>query len=1013
VERVITSKLEPVGDGWFMRAEGDNGMFVMAKKVRGATGEATPTRQIYYGEVSPGKWTTFASPEEAPAGVKVRSRDVAGQGWSPKPGVDDTWIMFKTDQPGQFVKNSQGFMNTNVAMDRWIVGAPEIENLIKDPGATGQALAMQAKFPLEHYMDAVQAAGGVGKLKEWYGKVAPNALKGNAAVQAGKQAIQEFVTPYAKQFQGSPRANWTSNMARLMHETAQTFYQKLLQGELGFEGGRAVLSKIVNLPGGDSVESLYSALGKENLLGELMRLRRDRIGASGAAELAANGGISRRTAEIAKELENLRLQEHEEFNKALRANGQKEVPFKEGDYWLGRNWDGDYMQVVRDEGGSIVGLSAGGSAKAAAQKAKALSEQLSKETGARYVPGEAFVRNANPKELPSDIIPLLQNPGGMLGDRQIRGFKWDLETPTLQDVLKETHQFAQGRAKVMGDNIVQASLGKHIDALTRDEPHMSKMLTKRLDMLAGREGDWSKAQNRAADRVLSRFGFGSNTATKIVAALNTGMTHVQLGAFKMSYPIQNVIGVIQTVMPEIAFLMNAGESSATKAYGMTMPAVGSKGIVGSVSALSPVKVMANAVRMTFKPNAEEKAFFEGLLNARALDARVAEDFIGQNRRTLSGWKGALNSPKAMAEFGLALSEWLPMHSERFSRVISAAAAYQVFKNWARIEDPKVLLLQAKKFIERTNYLYSAADRPLAFTSPLGSAMGLFKNWQMNYIHTMAEYANHGFEKGLWSPLIWQTMGTAAVGGAAATPLYWAGEAAANFFAQKKLMQYAYDEWGDKADGVMFGLPAALTGVSLSSLMTSPGANPVKDATQLFSMATWSRMKEAGGVVKAAMDNWQATGQHPGTDPDVRNGLIKAFAPVLLQRAMAIDWDAGAVKNISTGMTSTKGLSTYDMIMYQMGLQPTTIERQMAASNALYEDKEKMKGATKAFGDALKEALDAKRPVDHIVERAIAMGVDVSKAFASAFTQTRQQDKSSAERLAKPETLAAWRNVLGQ
>jgi hypothetical protein len=354
---------------------------------------------------------------------------------------------------------------------------------------------------------------------------------------------------------------------------------------------------------------------------------------------------------------------------------------------------------------------------------------------------------------------------------------------------------------------------------------------------------------------------------------------------------------------------------------------------------------------------------------------------------------------------------MPIHSERFARVIAFNAAYKLFKDVARIADEDVLRLQAKRFVERTNYMYSSADRPLAFTTPLGSSLGLFKTWQMNFIYTMAEYANQGFNKGVWSPLMWQTIGTAAIGGAAATPLYWAADGAAQFFADKKLVQYAYDDWQDQADGIMFGLPAALTGVSLSSLMTSPGANPVKDATQLFSFAMWTRAREAGGAVGAAMDNWRATGQHPGSDPDVRNMLIKSFAPVIVQRAMAIDEDT--IKNISTGLPSARGLSFYDKMLYAAGLSPVDVERQMVASDALYHDREKMKNATQAFGDALAEAYaEGDGPgADRIIQRIIAMGGDMSGALKSAATKGRLQEKTAAERMARPQTLGEWQNVL--
>lgn len=1010
LEENIAKGLTPVGDGWFLKREPNDGMFVMAKKVVGEESGLQPTRKFWTGQVE-GEWQTWHDPALIPPEAKrVRARETVQKGVA-KPGVNDTWLVFKTDRPGQFSKQSQEFMNASVAKERWLTGAPEIEALAKDQeGVAGAIVRLADATPLHLYADLAAASpGGPKGLGRVFDKLVPKAIKGNGLTQAGAQLLRTYLTPFDKQFAGSVRGTWASGVGRLIQEAADTHYQKLFQGPLKFDSNRGMLGKIMQVPGGPAtVSDLWTAMDKDGVLADLMRLRQRGIGADGVDDAVRLGIVSPKVGPYAKELEGILQGEHAEFNKAQRAAGKKETPWEAGSYGLPRSWDGDYMHLVRDESGAIVGVAAGGSAKEAAKKAGAIVEDLRKTTGGNFRPAEAFWRNASPKDLPQDALKVLKDLSGS----QARGFKWDTEIPSLAEVLDESNKFLQKRARALGTNMRSALLDKHIAALTVEAPDKAKILAGRFDQMAGKEGEFSQAVNRATDKILAPLGFGSNTASKIAAYTNTGMTHLQLGAFKLSFPLQNLVGTVQVIAPELAFVMNAPrEALHVRGYMHTAPAVGQGGVRGSVSTLAPVKILGQAVRMLFKPTGEERAAIELALNHRVVDARVAEDFIGQNRRTLSNWKGALTSPKAFGEFTLALSEWLPMQSERFARTVSFAAGYRVARDVLRLEQDEAYLF-ARRFTERTNYLYSSADRPLVFTGPIGSSLGLFKNWQLNFMHTMAEYANHGVSRNIWSPLLWQTMSTAAIGGVAATPLYWVANGASNLFAQKKLVQLAYDEYGDRADGVMFGLPAALTGVSLSSLMTEPGANPVKDATQLFGFAAWSRMREAGAVVHAAMDNWQATGQHPASDPDVRNGLIKAFAPVLLQRAMAID--DGTVRNISTGMVQSKGLSTYDRVMYQMGLQPVTIERQMAASEILYQDREKMKSATKAFGDALQEALKSGsgRAVDLVMERAIAQGVDIGNVFKSAFSREKLSEKTSAERLAKPQVLEGVRSLIG-
>jgi hypothetical protein len=1025
VERALVDRLERVGDGWLAGREGADGMFIMAKKIAGDLPADVPPKDWFMVRGKIGREKFFRRFQSEDAYVEWQAKNpkakVSSAEWTKGKGslkfnaqAEDKWVLFKTDQPGQFVKNSQGYMNAEVARNKWIVGAHALERVATEPGPIGDALRLQSMFPKDSYTDVAAVAGSPGQLTKYWEKVAPRALRNNQAAQHGSDFIRRFVAPAAAQFRKNPLAAWTFNQGRMINETVDSWYQKVLQGDLKFSGDRAIFSKIVSSPTSTrSVEAIWGDVDKEKLFADILRLHRQGIPIEGAEELARNGFISPRAVELAKELRALREQEHRFLNQAEEVNGVEPkslTKLRPDDYGLPREWQGDFMQVVREEGGQIVGLGSGVSATAAKRHAEALAKQLSGETGRAHRLGEAFHRAQDVSGLPSDVRPLIANPGGTLANRNIRGFKWDLENPTLNDILEEYKQAFTGRANIVSTHLRDGSLAQHIGALEVTDTATARMLVDRFNQMAGKTSNWDKAQNKVVDRFLGPI-FGANTATRIVKTFNTGMTHLQLGAFKVSYPLQNLVGVVQTVAPELAMVMNRADLSP--AYFEFAPAVGTAGTVGSVGTLSPLKVLGQAVKMAWKPSAEEREAIEWALNGRILDARVAEDFIGQNRRTLTGWKGALASPKAFAEFGLALSEWMPTHSERFARVVSFNAGYKVARDVLKIADETERRLFAKRFTERTNYMYSSADRPLMFTTPIGSALGLFKTWQMNFIYTMAEYANLGFNKGVWSPLMWQTMGTAALGGAAATPLYWAAEGASQFFKDKALVQYAYDEFGGAADGVMFGLPAALTGVSLSGLMASPGANPVKDATQLFSIASWTRMKEAGGAVQSAMDNWRATGQHPASDPDVRNQLIKAFAPVVLQRAMAVDSE-GVVRN-SMGLPSAKGLSFYDRIMYQAGLQPVMLERQMAATDALYRDKIKMQNATRAFGDALAEAWanGDSRAADLVIQRGIAQGVDVSAMLRSATTRGRQELKTAPERQARPAALAAWQNVLGQ
>jgi hypothetical protein len=119
--------------------------------------------------------------------------------------------------------------------------------------------------------------------------------------------------------------------------------------------------------------------------------------------------------------------------------------------------------------------------------------------------------------------------------------------------------------------------------------------------------------------------------------------------------------------------------------------------------------------------------------------------------------------------------------------------------------------------------------------------------------------------------------------------------------------------------------------------------------------------------------------------------------------------------LNTGLPSTKGLGVFDMLAYQAGLQPTTIARQLEATNILYEDKQKMSAATKAFGDALADAFAARnsQAANLVLLRAMSQGVDVSSVLRSGTQRFREEGKSSAERLGRPATLQGVRSLIGQ
>src|SRR5205807_1358679 len=142
---------------------------------------------------------------------------------------------------------------------------------------------------------------------------------------------------------------------------------------------------------------------------------------------------------------------------------------------------------------------------------------------------------------------------------------------------------------------------------------------------------------------------------------------------------------------------------------------------------------------------------EQAVNDRVLQPRVVEDYVGASAAKLGDLKSALGSGKGFVDWIRALSEYLPAHSERLARTYAFTVGYGMARDFLKTSKgvglgPDQIYQVAKQFTENTMYLYGTADKARIFTTPAGSAMGLFKNWMFHYIATMGEYAQQGFTK---------------------------------------------------------------------------------------------------------------------------------------------------------------------------------------------------------------------------------------------------------------------------
>ena len=387
---------------------------------------------------------------------------------------------------------------------------------------------------------------------------------------------------------------------------------------------------------------------------------------------------------------------------------------------LSRQWLGDTRIALRGENGAVIAMASGFNRRMAQAKAKELQALLEKEGQVVHIDKEFEISQID--RIPSDLRPVLRTPGYTLERQGIRGFRWD-DTPfTRQELLEGLETGIRGRLKYQANMAVSDLFLSDMERLAIEDPLAYRLLTARLNDLAGVQGPFGQLQNQITDKVLAPI-LGNNSATKIVQMTNSVMWHLQLGAGKLSYPIINALTFLQTVAPEVAYVTSAAPEHLAGKY-TYFATGGTRGPVGSVGVLNPLIMMKDSLVAMRKPSKDLLAAFERATNERVIDPRLVEEYIGESATKLRNIREAVSSPGNFASWLKALSEFLPAQSERLSRAHAFATGYLVAKNYLKIVDSDAAYRFARQFTENTMFLYTSADRPRIFTTPAGSFFDL-------------------------------------------------------------------------------------------------------------------------------------------------------------------------------------------------------------------------------------------------------------------------------------------------
>jgi hypothetical protein len=557
---------------------------------------------------------------------------------------------------------------------------------------------------------------------------------------------------------------------------------------------------------------------------------------------------------------------------------------------------------------------------------------------------------------------------GFMGQFKPLGFR-EAREKIVSNVL-ETHKLLAREAAL--------SVAKpHLNRIAVEDAAIKNSLVQRFNAMAGAEGPANVFMTRMFDKVLSPH-FGPGAAEKAVHAMNQFVFFATLGAGDVGFVTINALTPIQTVLPEIALTLSAPPERLAAWYANAL-FKDTAGKIRSYSFIDTMKIMKQGFKTLQHPEEEAMPYFKAALRDNIISRPFVEAVVGHDSHVARELlKGKLLDPEAGFGRNLLNAIQAPIAmSEEFSRGFSFAVGWRMGRDIFQF-DPDRAYLFAKTFTTRTNYGYSSSDRAKVLTGALGTGWGLFKNWTDNYIANFFTYSAEA-ARGNFAPLLMSMVGTGAVGGAMAMPLFGAADSMSEFLSDKDLVEWTYELMGNgpgdrtkpwMADTFMYGFPS-LFGVSLQGRAAAPTASIIRDTQMLFNTVHVDRMRALGGLLSTGF-GMSAKGMNPWDSQDFQRHFMGAFAPRSMQR-----WYAGqardALISMRTGnriMPSPEGL---DALLHTVGISPLHLEKQMDAHNELYEDMDKMRARIQFYGNLGAEAIEDQRWADvtEIVRRATA------------------------------------------
>ena len=972
IDGVFRKQLVPGPDDWLLRRESGDGLFVMAKKVQGGSAPAT-------GDV----WLTLKTNDPARIMGKTvygNAAEKRGQFWTKMTIEEDAELAAKS----VFAQDFQKITNDIKFMD------------YVQPGLAGLA-----KYAAELMPEWARNAA-----KEGFGSVA------NIAKYSKK-----YIAPTMFQFTHNPRANWALQIARTSFEMAKARSELAIYGPQGGPANRSILRSVLAVePNIGGIEARARALTNADMP-LVTAVIRDGVSLDELAKVNPPAPV----LEFFRELYAEDAKRMAELTTVQKLTGAKVREVLPEHYGVSRSWRGEYRLRLVDEQGRTLEMASGVDKPLTIKNAEDLINLYKAEGKTLRVSPEQKAPWLSDRETDLDFARMLnfaervKTPRVYLKDVMgpryeklrtgVGGFAGQRDVLTRRELMDSIKSHIKRDNNLAAELVTRHYLTPHLMKLGNESYNDFGQTVARINDLAMKPGPLAKAQNAFADKLLAP-ALGKNSASKIASAMNAAEAHLSLYSFNMGYVALQALQPIQTLLAHLSLLKGAAPETLANLYTHSLVAGADGRPRGLVSALEPIKVLGQALRNMRNPEAkgaspELKLHFDRAATDGTITAGSIEEYIGQSSEMALKLRDVTKGDVSFTKWLGSMSRFAPAIAERFSRTVSFSAGHLVGSKWFGLEGEQLYQF-AKRATERTNYLYTTADRPRIFTGAFGSSFGLFKNWLAHNIFDWAQYTSEAFARGNWAPLLWATGSNAAVAGVAGLPLYGLADGASRILSNKSIMEHLYSGYapGDdtsRTDALYFGLPAFL-GVSFQASASSPFSNPPRDMEFMYSWALIDRMTKIGKFAGYAMDQWYAQGEHPIKSDRTRDLFQYAFSPRVAYKAWSQVED-GALKSIRNGRPLIQGVTENERVANALGFTPLKIAKAYELSEDLWKEIEKRNALVTTFGEAWyqAQARQDQGAMQEVLAKAMASGVDLSRVFKSASERQRRDSGEEIER----------------